>query len=224
MKKLLWLVTTACMALFAGLAGAAARNSETINRDWNFTLGDPSGAQAPGHDVSQWQRVDLPHSFSQPYFLGTGFYVGHGWYRKALDVPTRAIGKRISLEFDGVFQDAEVWVNGRQAGHHVGGYTGFSIDITPYAQAGRRQPGSPKRAPAWHIPRGVAVPPPRHAQAARMTTLPPAANPAVIRQWWRAHPEGLPRWRANGALPPEVKAAWTQHLARAETVNGSSVL
>ncbi|HEY9028945.1 MAG TPA: glycoside hydrolase family 2 TIM barrel-domain containing protein, partial [Burkholderiaceae bacterium] len=137
MKKLLWLATTACIALFAGLAGAATRSSETINRDWSFTLGDPSGAQAPGHDASQWQRVDLPHSFSQPYFLGTGFYVGHGWYRKALDVPTRAIGRRISLEFDGAFQDAEVWVNGHRAGRHVGGYTGFSIDITPYAKAGR---------------------------------------------------------------------------------------
>ncbi|HET9645162.1 MAG TPA: hypothetical protein VFP68_17810 [Burkholderiaceae bacterium] len=71
------------------------------------------------------------------YFLGTGFYVGHGWYRKHLDLPQSSRGKRITVEFDGVFQDAVVWVNGHEAGRHVGGYTGFSIDITPYAKPGR---------------------------------------------------------------------------------------
>lgn len=137
MNKFLCLAAALCVALFANLAGAATRSSETINRGWAFTLGDPAGAQAVDHDASTWRRVDLPHSFSEPYFLGTGFYVGHGWYRKQLDLPAGAIGRRISLEFDGVFQDAEVWVNGRKAGRHVGGYTGFGIDITPYATAGR---------------------------------------------------------------------------------------
>ena len=137
MSKLLCLVLAVCTGLFANLAGAAPRTSEVINRDWTFTLGNPPGAQAAGHDTAQWRRVDLPHSFSQPYFLGTGFYVGHGWYRKQFDVPAAAIGKRITLEFDGVFQDAVVHVNGQKAGRHVGGYTGFSVDITPYVKAGR---------------------------------------------------------------------------------------
>jgi beta-galactosidase len=135
--RFLGLVLAVCAGLFANVAGAATRTSEPINRDWTFTLGDPPGAQAVDHATAQWRRVDLPHSFSEPYFLGTGFYVGHGWYRKNLELPAAAIGRRISLEFDGVFQDAVIWVNGHQAGRHVGGYTGFSVDITPYAKAGR---------------------------------------------------------------------------------------
>ncbi|HEX5686133.1 MAG TPA: glycoside hydrolase family 2 TIM barrel-domain containing protein [Ideonella sp.] len=136
MTRLLCLVLAVCAGLFANLAHAVERTSVVINRDWTFTLGNPADAQAPGHDTAQWRRVDLPHSFSEPYFLGTGFYVGHGWYRKQLDIPTGAIGKRITLEFDGVFQDAVVWVNGQKAGRHVGGYTGFEVDITPHVKAG----------------------------------------------------------------------------------------
>jgi beta-galactosidase len=136
MRKFLCLVLAVCAGLFADLACASPRSSEPINRDWTFTLGNPPGAQALDHDTAQWRRVDLPHSFSQPYFLGTGFYVGHGWYRKHLALPATVIGRRISLEFDGVFQDAEIWVNGQKAGRHVGGYTGFSVDITPYVKAG----------------------------------------------------------------------------------------
>ncbi|WP_434031516.1 glycoside hydrolase family 2 TIM barrel-domain containing protein [[Pseudomonas] boreopolis] len=137
MKTLLRIAAALCIGLLANIAGATTRSSEVINRDWLLQLGNPPGAQEPGYDTSQWRRVDLPHSFSEPYFLGTGFYVGHGWYRKQLDVPASAIGKRITLEFDGVFQDAVIWVNGHRAGRHVGGYTGFSVDITPYAKAGR---------------------------------------------------------------------------------------
>lgn len=136
MKKLFRVAAATCIGLLMSVASAASRTSEPINRDWTFTLGNPQGAQAVAYDTSQWHRVDVPHSMSQPYFLGTGFYVGHGWYRKKLELPPAAIGRRISLEFDGVFQDAEVFVNGQKAGRHVGGYTGFSIDITPYAKAG----------------------------------------------------------------------------------------
>jgi len=137
MTKFFHFTAALCLGLLANLAGATVRSSETINRDWTFTLGNPAGAETAGHDTSQWRRADLPHSFSEPYFLGTGFYEGHGWYRKNLELPQSSEGKRITLEFDGVFQDAVVWVNGQKAGRHVGGYTGFSIDITPLVKTGR---------------------------------------------------------------------------------------
>ncbi|WP_284614967.1 glycoside hydrolase family 2 protein [Aquabacterium humicola] len=137
MTRLLGFLSALCIGLLANAALAAPRSSELINRDWTFTLGNPVGAQAVDHDTSGWKRADLPHSFSEPYFLGTGFYVGHGWYRRQLDLPAAALARRITLEFDGVFQDAVVYVNGQQAGRHVGGYTGFSIDITPHAKPGR---------------------------------------------------------------------------------------
>lgn len=136
MRRLLTLSTAVCIGLFTTVAGAATRSSEPINRDWTFTLGNVSDGQAVARETKGWQRVDVPHSFSQPYFLGTGFYVGHGWYRKALELPASTAGKRVSLEFDGVFQDAEVFVNGQKAARHVGGYTGFSVDITPHVKPG----------------------------------------------------------------------------------------
>jgi beta-galactosidase len=124
--------------LVSGLARAADPGREIVqlNRSWTFTLGDPAGAQASGPVGKDWEQINLPHSFSMPYFLGSGFYVGYGWYRKQIELEPSWQGKRISLEFDGVFQDAEVYVNGAMAGRHRGGYTGFTVDITRHAHAG----------------------------------------------------------------------------------------
>lgn len=117
-------------------AAEAPRQVVPMNREWKFTMGDPAGAQATAFNDSQWNVTHLPHSFSIPYFLGKGFPVGYGWYRKTIQVPATWRGKRVSLEFDGVFQDAEIYVNGVQAGHHRGGYTGFTVDITAQVHPG----------------------------------------------------------------------------------------
>jgi beta-galactosidase len=136
--RALLLLTGLALALLGGAARAAPEPREIVemNRAWQFTLGDPKGAMDAAFDDSQWDHAHLPHSFSIPYFLGTRFYVGYGWYRKTIDVPATWRGKRLNLEFDGVFQDAEIYVNGQAAGRHRGGYTGFSIDITPHVRTG----------------------------------------------------------------------------------------
>jgi hypothetical protein len=87
-------------------------------------------------DDSKWASVGLPHSFSIPYFGSPHFYTGYGWYRRHFDVPASWDGRRIFLEFDGVFQEAKVFVNGRPVGVHRGGYTGFSVEITPATHQG----------------------------------------------------------------------------------------
>ncbi len=127
------------VALFFGttlLAAEPGRRTVNFNREWKFLLGDHPGAEAPGSDDKYWDDVGLPHSFSIPYFAAPQFYVGTGWYRKHFDVPTNWVGKRLSLEFDGAFQDAEVFVNGRRLSEHTGGYTGFSVDITGVVKTG----------------------------------------------------------------------------------------
>lgn len=111
-------------------ATGAAREVKTINAGWQFRLGDDGKAD------EGWLSVGLPHSFSLPYFMSKDFYVGYGWYRKTVKLTKKDIAQYVSLEFDGVFQEAEVFVNGKKAGIHVGGYTGFEIDITPYAIVG----------------------------------------------------------------------------------------
>lgn len=114
---------------------ASARSRINFNADWHFTLGDPQGAEGAGFDDSGWQRVGLPHSFSMPYFQARSFYVGYGWYRKHLELKT-APKQRYHLEFEGAFQDAQVFVNGIAVGRHRGGYTGFTFDITKALHAG----------------------------------------------------------------------------------------
>lgn len=118
------------------LAAEPLRQRLNLNREWKFELGDHPGAEVAGFDDSKWGGVGLPHSFSTPYFQGKDFYTGYGWYRKHFEVPAAGLGRRVCLEFDGAFQDAEVFVNGQTVGRHRGGYTGFSFDITPALHAG----------------------------------------------------------------------------------------
>ena len=128
----------ALMAAYSAKAATTAGPREVINfnREWLFQLGDVSGAGRVGFDDARWDRIGLPHSFSMPYFRADRFYIGYGWYRKHFDVPARWSGRRVNLEFDGVFQVAEVFVNGQRVGQHKGGYTGFAFDITSCVKPG----------------------------------------------------------------------------------------
>ena len=114
-----------------------ARQKKNTNRDWQFTFSsesdDFSTETSPG---ATWERIGLPHTFSLPYFRSESFYVGYGWYQKTLQIDESWLSKQINLEFDGVFQVAEVFVNGTQVGKHLGGYTGFSINISDAVKAG----------------------------------------------------------------------------------------
>jgi beta-galactosidase/beta-glucuronidase len=133
-RKLQSVLLLLCVgAIFA--APTSARTKMNFNAGWRFTLGDPAGAAAPGYDDAAWQAIGLPHSFSIPYFQARSFYVGYGWYRKHLALK-HVPDQRYNLEFEGAFQDAEVFVNGIAVGRHRGGYTGFSFDITKVLHAG----------------------------------------------------------------------------------------
>lgn len=133
-------ILSCSLLLLAALAPAVQaeplRQRLNINREWKFELGDHRGAEAANWDDAKWTPIKLPHSFSLPYFLGKDFYTGCGWYRKTLDLPAAWAGKRISIEFDGAFQVAEVFMNGRSVGTHQGGYTGFSVDVTAAVKPG----------------------------------------------------------------------------------------
>ena len=116
---------------------SAERSRVNFNARWRFHLGDANGAENPAFDDRSWQPVGLPHSFSTPYFQAPEVYVGYGWYRKDLVLKTVPSGRRFSLEFEGAFQTADVFVNGVRVGRHRGGYTGFPVDITAALHPGR---------------------------------------------------------------------------------------
>lgn len=129
--NILWL-----FLIIASLNCSASRVIDNFNRDWRYESGDVAGAEHPDFNDSDWQHIGLPHSFSIPYFLSTDFYEGYGWYRKNFKVDKKELEGVLSLDFDGVFQEAEIYVNGQKAGVHRGGYTGFNVDMTPFLHEG----------------------------------------------------------------------------------------
>src|SRR4051812_31493703 len=113
-----------------GAGGAPAidgpRLVQNFNQSWKFKRADVTGAEGPPFDASPWDAVGLPHSFTLPYFQPTNMslkvYVGYGWYRKHFTVPSTWSGKSVSLEFQAAFDQAQIYVNGKQVGVHIGGY------------------------------------------------------------------------------------------------------
>ena len=108
-----------------------------LNKGWKFYLGDNSSASDKNFADSGWDDVDLPHDFSiTQHFTSSGeaesgfLPGGTGWYRKTFTMPKEADGKTFLLNFDGVYKDAYVYVNGTPVGEHHYGYSNFAIDIT----------------------------------------------------------------------------------------------
>jgi hypothetical protein len=129
--------STAAASHAVAKAPSVGRVRINFNADWRFRLGKAEGADKPTFDDAGWQPVGLPHSFSMPYFRASSFYTGDGWYRKTFTVRALAPDRRLSLEFEGAFQDAHVFVNGVEVAHHRGGYTGFPVDISAAVHPGR---------------------------------------------------------------------------------------
>lgn len=138
-RQILFLTLACCCCLWGNAAKGGWREVVNLNREWTYQRGDFPGAERAAYDDSQWEHIGLPHSFSIPYFMSSEFYTGYGWYRKTLPLSREDLRKELYLEFDGVFQEAEIYVNGSLAGTHRGGYTGFSVRITPYVQQGDNQ-------------------------------------------------------------------------------------
>ena len=124
--------------------GSTTERSQNFDDNWRFYLGDASGAEQPTFDDSQWRQLSLPHDYSieqeytqsgeaeSAYLLG-----GTGWYRKNFTLGKEMEGKKVRIDFGGVYMNATVYVNGQQVGTHPYGYTPFSFDITDYVKVGQ---------------------------------------------------------------------------------------
>ena len=120
-------------------ADAAAQRVNDFNKGWKFYLGDNSNASNQNFDDSQWDNVNLPHDFSiTQHFTASGeaesgfLPGGTGWYRKSFTISEEAAGKTFLLNFDGVYKDSYVYVNGTFVGEHHYGYSNFAFDISDY--------------------------------------------------------------------------------------------
>ncbi len=130
--------------LFAlSFTGLGAREVENFNGDWKFSLnvGAKENPEAPEYDDSGWRELNLPHDWAiegdfdehNPSGTGGGALPGGiGWYRKNFKVSKKDQGKIISIEFDGIYMNSSVWINGHLLGTRPYGYISFSYDLTPY--------------------------------------------------------------------------------------------
>jgi beta-galactosidase len=112
---------------------------------WKFHLGDLNAAKDPSFDDATWRSINLPHDwsiegdFNSQLASCTGYLPGgFGWYRKSFDIPQNYVGKTITIQFDGVYCNSEVWVNGKYIGKHPYGYTSFYYNLTPYLEIGKK--------------------------------------------------------------------------------------
>ncbi len=121
--------------LFCVLTGVEAQTSQTLFDDgWTFSQDGKTISVNLPHD---WDIYTAPNPESGATGTGGGWYAaGKGEYRKKFATPK---GEIVKLHFEGVYQKAEVYVNGQKAGQHGYGYTPFTIDVTPYLFKGKRQ-------------------------------------------------------------------------------------
>jgi beta-galactosidase len=132
----------------------ALGHAQNSSRDFNYATvpfffakaGYGDGPASGRYDDRAWRRVDLPHDWAVelPFdargdgnhgsrAIGRNFPENSvGWYRKVLTFTEADIGRRISVEFDGVYRDSEVWFNGHYLGNEHSGYSSFRYDLTDY--------------------------------------------------------------------------------------------
>ncbi len=112
-------------------------DSASLNSGWQYTPHGELRIDQLGQ-VTGWESVTLPHTWNavDPTDAEPGYRRAASWYRRALDVRKAPPG-RLLLRFEGANLVADVYVNGTRAGGHVGGYLGFTIDITPFVKPGQ---------------------------------------------------------------------------------------
>jgi beta-galactosidase len=172
--------------LFLSLFAFPQRKIILLDTGWKFMKADPSDAASPHFNDAQWQRVTVPHDWAikGPFdkmidaqtvtvtedgekkpALRTGRtgglpWTGVGWYRKQLNIPAAAKGKRVSIEFDGAMSHAVVYLNGDSVGTWPYGYASFSFDLTDKINPGGKnilavRLENPEESSRWYPGAGI---------------------------------------------------------------------
>ena len=170
-----------CLTAF-GLS-TQAREHKNFDNDWLFQLGDSANLASPDYKDGHWRRLNLPHDWaiegdfqaSNPSGAGGGALPGGvGWYRKHFSVGDPA---KYFIEFDGVYMNATVYINGEWLGTRPYGYSSFEYDITNYLRAGDnviavRVDNSDQPNSRWYSGCGIY----RHVWFTK-------ANPVHVKHW-----------------------------------------
>ena len=143
MRRIICLVCVLC-----GLTTIQARQRQNFDADWLFILADSAQMSEVNYNDASWRRLNVPHDWAiegdfyagNPSGAGGGALPGGiGWYRKHFnlgDCETNMKETKFFLEFDGVYMNSTVYVNGQKVGYRPYGYSSFEYDITPYVKEG----------------------------------------------------------------------------------------
>ncbi len=130
---------------FCALKAQTGRTTLDFDKGWRFHLGDVAGAENTSLNDKSWRMLDLPHDWSIEGTFnkenkatpeGGALPGGLGWYRKTFTIPATDKNKIIYIDFDGVYQKSDVWINGHHLGFRPNGYISFRYELTPYLRFG----------------------------------------------------------------------------------------
>jgi beta-galactosidase len=142
------LIIAVLSLLFSWTTYIPAQNPGIVNdfcKNWKFHPGDAENAKDPAFDDSGWRTLNLPHDWSiegefsngHPATPGGGALPGGiGWYRKKFIIPESDKDKLVFIDFDGIYQNSEVWINGNYLGIRPNGYISFRYELTPFIKFG----------------------------------------------------------------------------------------
>nr|WP_299074465.1 glycoside hydrolase family 2 TIM barrel-domain containing protein [uncultured Allomuricauda sp.] len=171
MKKQL-LSITLLLVFFNTVLVYSQREIIDFNSNWKFTLQDNPGFSNSEFDTSGWDTVQIPHDWAFENGIskdgaqgasGGYFGGGVGWYQKSIDMPMAWDNKLVTIEFDGVYMNSEVWVNGQYLGKRPYGYISFRYEISKYIKPGInsitvRVDNAKEPSARWYHPCGIYAP------------------------------------------------------------------
>jgi beta-galactosidase len=135
--------TQASRTLAIAQQSSPARVVIPFDAGWRFSRSDAGSYAMPAFDDGKWRVVDVPHDwsaegpFTAEYGSGNGWAPGGiGWYRKHFTLGAQLAGKLVSIEFDGVYDHAQIWVNGQLVCGRPYGYSSFECPLTPHVRVG----------------------------------------------------------------------------------------
>ncbi len=135
MKKTIFLLFLLALGF-----GLSARETYNFNPGWLLSIGDTPAAAEVKYDDSGWQKISLPHAFNEDEAFKVSIYEltdTVAWYRKHFKIPASDKGRKVFLEFEGVRQGADFYLNGHHIGLHENGVMAVGFDITPYVKFGK---------------------------------------------------------------------------------------
>lgn len=123
-----------------------ARIVRNFDDNWSFVQQDAAGAEKVDYDASKWKKLSVPHDWSiegaydkaNPTARGGGYLpAGIGWYRKSFSLDEAIAKNKISIEFDGIMANSDVYINGFHLGKRPYGYISFNYDLTRHLNFGK---------------------------------------------------------------------------------------